>query len=509
MAEKKSDRPQSDMPTQYGTASALSSSSDNIRPGYTPVPSPASDSDMATLPGVSPTPSSGAKRRPFASGQSGVGSRASSSSWDAAHGDETALEPGTVLAGRYEILDVLGKGGMGSVYKAKDQELDRLVALKVIRPELARNAAIVDRFKQELRLSHLVTHKHVIRMYDLGEDAGMRFITMEFVAGRDLRSIIEEKGKLAPVDAVGILRQICLALEAAHAVGILHRDLKPQNIMQDAAGRVVVMDFGLARTIEGDGMTQSGALVGTMEYMSPEQALGKDLDQRSDIFALGLICYEMLTGNMPFRAESALASLIKRTQERAAPISDINPTVPGALSGIIGKCQHHRDPAGPRSLGRQAGRRQPALHRQRSVGWIERTMAALRRRGPAGHSSGRLRHHVLPETVQFGDGRQGNGGANHFARHYALLQRFRRPESQLARIEPGRHVEQRHRPVAARAHGLAGSPAPGAYRPAYLWQFAGGRSRSAPAGGVYQCGNNRVWPVCAGRRPDSHRHDHP
>jgi serine/threonine protein kinase/tetratricopeptide (TPR) repeat protein len=338
MAEKKSDRPQSDMPTQYGTASALSSSSDNIRPGYTPVPSPASDSDMATLPGVSPTPSSGAKRRPFASGQSGVGSRASSSSWDAAHGDETALEPGTVLAGRYEILDVLGKGGMGSVYKAKDQELDRLVALKVIRPELARNAAIVDRFKQELRLSHLVTHKHVIRMYDLGEDAGMRFITMEFVAGRDLRSIIEEKGKLAPVDAVGILRQICLALEAAHAVGILHRDLKPQNIMQDAAGRVVVMDFGLARTIEGDGMTQSGALVGTMEYMSPEQALGKDLDQRSDIFALGLICYEMLTGNMPFRAESALASLIKRTQERAAPISDINPTVPGALSGIIGKC---------------------------------------------------------------------------------------------------------------------------------------------------------------------------
>jgi tetratricopeptide (TPR) repeat protein/predicted Ser/Thr protein kinase len=315
------------MPTQFGTASALSSSSDNIRPGYTLVQPP--DSDAPTLPGV--------KRHPFASGQSGMGSR-SSTSWDAAHGDDAPLEPGTVLAARYEILDVLGKGGMGSVYKAKDQELDRLVALKVIRPELARNAAIVDRFKQELRLSHLVTHKNVIRMYDLGEDAGLRFITMEFVEGRDLRSIIEESGKLEPAVAVGILQQICRALEAAHAVGILHRDLKPQNIMQDAAGRVVVMDFGLARTIEGDGMTQSGALVGTMEYMSPEQALGKDLDQRSDIFALGLICYEMLTGNMPFRAESALASLIKRTQERAAPISDINPTVPGALSGIVGKC---------------------------------------------------------------------------------------------------------------------------------------------------------------------------
>jgi tetratricopeptide (TPR) repeat protein/predicted Ser/Thr protein kinase/TolB-like protein len=267
-----------------------------------------------------------------------MGSRASSSAYDAAHGDEAPLEPGTVLAGRYEILDVLGKGGMGSVYKAQDQELDRLVALKVIRPELARNAAIVDRFKQELRLSHLVTHKNVIRMYDLGEDAGLRFITMEFVAGRDLRSIIEERRKIPPAETVGILQQICRALEAAHAVGILHRDLKPQNIMQDATGRVVVMDFGLARTIEGDGMTQSGALVGTMEYMSPEQALGKDLDQRSDIFALGLICYEMLSGNMPFRAESALASLIKRTQERADPITTINPLVPGALSGIVAKC---------------------------------------------------------------------------------------------------------------------------------------------------------------------------
>jgi serine/threonine protein kinase/tetratricopeptide (TPR) repeat protein len=239
---------------------------------------------------------------------------------------------------RYEIISVLGKGGMGSVYKAHDRELDRLVALKVIRPELARNAAIVDRFKQELRLSHLVTHTNVVRMYDLGEDAGMRYITMEFIQGRDLRTIIEESGKLEPVVAVGILRQICKALECAHNVGILHRDLKPQNIMLDDSGRVVVMDFGLARTIEGDGMTQSGALVGTMEYMSPEQALGKELDQRSDIFALGLICYEMLTGNMPFRAESALASLIKRTQEQADPIITLNPTVPGALSSIVAKC---------------------------------------------------------------------------------------------------------------------------------------------------------------------------
>jgi tetratricopeptide (TPR) repeat protein/predicted Ser/Thr protein kinase len=243
-----------------------------------------------------------------------------------------------VLAQRYEITDVLGRGGMGSVYRARDLELDRDVALKVIRPELARNAAIVDRFKSELRLSHQVTHRNVIRMYDLGEDLGMRFITMEMVEGRDLRSIIEERGKLPPEEAVDILQQICYALDAAHAMGVIHRDLKPQNIMQDVHGRVVVMDFGLARTLGGDGMTQTGALVGTMEYMSPEQALGKNLDQRSDIFALGLICYEMLTGNMPYKAESALASLIRRTRERAEPVTVHDPAIPAALSSIVAKC---------------------------------------------------------------------------------------------------------------------------------------------------------------------------
>ena len=344
MADKKPDQPQSEMPTQYGTGAALSSSHDNIRPGHIPVPAP---SDVPTSPGFqSPLPGRapeaqtawGQTSAGVSSGATRPGMQSSGGSRAGGYGDDPSLEPGTLLAGRYELLDVLGKGGMGSVYKARDIELDRPVALKVIRPELARNAAIVERFKQELRLSHLVTHTNVIRMYDLGEDAGMRFITMEFVEGRDLRSIIEEKGKLAPAETVEILTQICRALEAAHNVGILHRDLKPQNIMQDAHGRVVVMDFGLARTIEGDGMTQSGALVGTMEYMSPEQALGKDLDQRSDIFALGLICYEMLSGNMPFRAESALASLIKRTQERAAPVDTHDKEIPGALSGIVSKC---------------------------------------------------------------------------------------------------------------------------------------------------------------------------
>src|SRR6202167_4499279 len=248
------------------------------------------------------------------------------------------LQTGDVLGGRYEILQMLGEGGMGAVYKARDRELDRFVALKLIRPELAANPSILARFKQELLLSREVTHRNVIRIYDLGDADGVKFITMEFVEGQDLRSLIQEKKKFPPEEAVELMQQVCRALEAAHTLGIIHRDLKPQNIMRDQTGRILVMDFGLARMVEGDGMTQTGALVGTMEYMSPEQALGKDLDQRSDLFSLGLILYELLTGIMPFKAESAVASLIKRNQERAAPVSDHDATIPRSVSSIVQKC---------------------------------------------------------------------------------------------------------------------------------------------------------------------------
>jgi tetratricopeptide (TPR) repeat protein/predicted Ser/Thr protein kinase/TolB-like protein len=252
---------------------------------------------------------------------------------------QTLLRPGTVLGRRYEILQILGEGGMGAVYRARDREVNRMVALKVIRPELTGNSAILDRFKQELVLSHQVTHKNVVRIYDMGDADGIKFITMEYIEGQDLRSLIAEQKVFQPEEAVEIMRQVCRALEAAHAVGVIHRDLKPQNIMRDKQGRVVVMDFGLARLLDSHGgMTQTGAIVGTMEYMSPEQGLGKPLDERSDLFAVGLIFYELLTGKMPYQADSALASLVKRTQERAVPVSEQSASIPHALSDIVGKC---------------------------------------------------------------------------------------------------------------------------------------------------------------------------
>ena len=245
---------------------------------------------------------------------------------------------GTKLAGRYEILELLGQGGMGAVYKARDMELERFVALKLIRPDLANNPEILRRFKQELILAREVSHRNVIRIFDLGQADGFKFITMEFVEGRDLRAVLRERGKLSPDEAVRIIAQVCRALEAAHIAGVVHRDLKPQNIMLDAKDRVYVMDFGIAHSLETPGMTQTGALMGTPEYMSPEQAKGMKVDARSDLFALGIIFYELITGISPYKADTAIATLLKRTQERPQPPTELDPAIPSGINDIVMKC---------------------------------------------------------------------------------------------------------------------------------------------------------------------------
>jgi serine/threonine protein kinase/tetratricopeptide (TPR) repeat protein len=248
------------------------------------------------------------------------------------------IGPGTVLASRYEIQATLGEGGMGSVYRARDRELDRLVALKVIRSELANHGEILRRFKQELILARQVTHKNVVRIFDLGVTGGLKFITMEYVDGRDLKSMLVTGGKMEPGAAVKIIRQVLMGLQAAHNEGVVHRDLKPQNIMVDASGRVYLMDFGIARSTEAAGMTRTGALMGTPDYMSPEQAMGEKADARSDLFSVGVILYEMLTGAQPYESGTVMGTLIRRTREKATPVRELDPAVPQYLSDIVARC---------------------------------------------------------------------------------------------------------------------------------------------------------------------------
>jgi tetratricopeptide (TPR) repeat protein/predicted Ser/Thr protein kinase len=249
------------------------------------------------------------------------------------------LEPGCVLGNRYEILAVLGQGGMGAVYKVRDREVGGFAALKVIRPEMANKPEVLQRFKQELILARQVTHKNVIRIHDIGEADGVKFITMDFIEGRDLAHLIREKGKFDPEEAAGIIAQVCRALDAAHSEGVVHRDLKPQNIMLGTQGRVKVMDFGIARTTEAEGgMTQTGALLGTPEYMSPEQAKGLHVDARSDLFSLGIIFYEMLTGKTPFHAHTMMATIFRRTQEKAKPPIELEPELPQQINDVVVKC---------------------------------------------------------------------------------------------------------------------------------------------------------------------------
>lgn len=256
-------------------------------------------------------------------------------------GDSSAgpqIAPGTILESRYEIQERLGGGGMGTVYKAYDREVDRFVAVKVIRPDLAGSPEILSRFKQELILARKVTHKNVIRIFDLGRASGIRFITMEYIEGQDLRSLVKQRGTLPFEESVEIVQQVCLALEAAHNEGVVHRDLKPQNIMVDAQARVLVMDFGIARSVGGEGMTATGGLIGTPEYMSPEQVKGEHVDGKSDIFTFGIIFYELLTGKMPYPAKTAQQSMYRRTLERAIPPIESDSSIPRFLSDVVSKC---------------------------------------------------------------------------------------------------------------------------------------------------------------------------
>ena len=248
------------------------------------------------------------------------------------------LTTGSTFAGRYQIIEELGKGGMGKVYKALDKEIDGRVALKLIKPEIAVDEKTINRFRNELKIARDIAHKNVCRMYHLAKHEGTHYIVMEYVSGEDLKSFIRRSRQLTPGTAISIAKQVCEGLSEAHKLGTVHRDLKPQNIMIDKDGNARIMDFGIARTLKEKGITGAGVMIGTPEYMSPEQVEAKEVDQRSDIYSLGVILYEMVTGRVPFEAETPFAIGMKHKSETPQDPNELNSQIPEDLSKVILRC---------------------------------------------------------------------------------------------------------------------------------------------------------------------------
>jgi serine/threonine protein kinase len=242
-----------------------------------------------------------------------------------------------VLSQRYDVLAEAGQGSMGSVYKARDRETGEIVALKLLKPEIASDQAMMDRFKNELLFARKITHKNVCRVYEFNRLGGIAYTSMEFVEGESLRSVLNRFGGLPIRKALDLAQQIGSGLQEAHAQGIVHRDLKPENVMIDAHGNIKIMDFGIARSMEA-GTRLTGSMVGTPAYMAPEQVAGKPVDYRTDVYSLGLILYEVFTGTPAFQAENAVAVALKQMREAPVAPHDIEPTIPVPVERAILKC---------------------------------------------------------------------------------------------------------------------------------------------------------------------------
>ncbi|MCK4761429.1 MAG: protein kinase [Candidatus Aminicenantes bacterium] len=258
--------------------------------------------------------------------------------WEEYKASTLPFAPGDSFGKRYSILEEIGQGGMGKIFKARDKELEMDVALKMILPELPTKPDTEKRFKQEIKLARKISQENIIRIHDFGEVKGIKFISMEYIDGENLAELVQDRVSIDIKTVLDISKQICLGLKAAHKQGIIHRDLKPQNIMIDKKGKVYVTDFGLAKSLEEPGLSKSGIIMGTPQYLSPEQAKGEPLDQRSDIYTLGIIIYEMLTGRELFTSDSVIGYIRKHIEEKPIPPSEFNPDTPPYLERIVLKC---------------------------------------------------------------------------------------------------------------------------------------------------------------------------
>jgi serine/threonine protein kinase/tetratricopeptide (TPR) repeat protein len=248
------------------------------------------------------------------------------------------LTRGSTFASRYEIIEELGKGGMGKVYRVFDNKLEGEVALKLVKPEIASDKKTIERFRNELKLAREIAHRNVCKMYDLGEEKGTHYITMEYIPGEDLKGMIRMMGRLGAGKAISIAKQVCEGLAEAHRLGVVHRDLKPSNIMIDKEGNTRIMDFGIARSLEAKGITGAGVMIGTPEYMSPEQVEGKETDQRSDVYSLGIILYEMVTGRAPFEGDTPFTVGMKHKGEIPQNPKELNTQISDELNRVILRC---------------------------------------------------------------------------------------------------------------------------------------------------------------------------
>jgi len=250
--------------------------------------------------------------------------------------DGGALELGHHFAERYEIVAMIGTGGMGTVYRARDLELDEEVAIKTLRPELMMDETLLERFKSEIRLARRISHRNVVRTHDFGEWRGVSYLTMEYVEGLTVRDLIQARGPLQAPSALAIATQLAESLTVAHEQGVVHRDIKPQNLLLDANGVLKVMDFGIARLAEStSALTVAGLIIGTPAYMAPEQLLAETADARSDLYAMGVVLYECLTGQLPFDAPTPVSLVAKVLSEDPTPPTSLTPDIPPALSALV------------------------------------------------------------------------------------------------------------------------------------------------------------------------------